>query len=112
MADKGRSVIRRKEKKENESAELKKEVKNGGKKDQAEASSAEEVASDGACQNGDFQVEPMELPPFEIITGYVLFTCVLENGEQYICSGQSLTLTNSYWHSDNSATMLYVCKYD
>lgn len=85
MADKGRSVMRRKEKKENESADLTKEVKNGGKKDHAEASSAEAVASNGAdqnSQNGDFQVEPMELPPFEIITGYVLF---IGKSEQEIC---------------------------
>lgn len=87
MADKGRSV-RRKEKKENESAELTKEVKNGGKKDHAEASTPEAVASNGAGQNGqngDFQVEPMELPPFEIITGYVPFTYFLGKSEQEIC---------------------------
>ncbi|XP_011611927.1 C-_U-editing enzyme APOBEC-2a [Takifugu rubripes] len=72
MADKGRPVMRRKEKKNNEPTEIKKEVKNGGNNDEADASAAEAVAPNDAGQNGrngDFQVEPMELPPFEIITG-------------------------------------------
>lgn len=81
MADKGRPVMRRKEKKDNETTEIKKEVKNGGNNDEADASAAEAVAPNVAGQNGqngDFQVEPMELPPFEIITGYVFFTCFLK----------------------------------
>lgn len=82
--------MRRKEKKDNEPTKIT-EVKNGGNKDGADASAAEAVAPDDAGQNGrngDFQVEPMELPPFEIITGYVSFTCFL-----------------------NYATILSICKY-
>lgn len=92
--------MRRKEKKENESAEPTKEVKNGGKKDPAEASSAEAVASSGAGQNGDFEVEPMELPPFEIITGYVLLPAIWERMSNEVCfgddnpAGSSLGITN------------------
>lgn len=83
--------MRRKEKKDTEPTEIKKEVKNGGNTDEADASAAEAVAPNGAGQNGrngDFQVEPMELPPFEIITGYDSFTCFL-----------------------NYATILSICKY-
>ncbi|TKS71163.1 C-_U-editing enzyme APOBEC-2 [Collichthys lucidus] len=74
MADKGNS--RRKERKEKESTEMTedvKEVKKEGQRtvDNGEVSSAEAVNNGAVAisQNGDFQVEPMELPPFEIITG-------------------------------------------
>ncbi|XP_031731761.1 C-_U-editing enzyme APOBEC-2a [Anarrhichthys ocellatus] len=77
MADKGNSLTRRKERKEEVSAELTKDVqkmKDGGERaaDNGEVPSAEAAASDGAVassQDGDLQVEPMELPPFEIIQG-------------------------------------------
>lgn len=86
--------MRRKEKKEKKDSEptaIKKEVKNGGNNDEADVSAAEAVPPNDASQNGqngDFQVEPMELPPFEIITGYVSFTFFL-----------------------NYATILSICKY-
>lgn len=101
MADKARPVIRRNKKKDNEPAEIKKEVKNGGNKDETDASAAEAVAPNGAGQNGqdgDFQVEPMELPPFEIITGYVSFTCFLNYATilsvyERICSTLAMGVT-------------------
>lgn len=68
--------MRRKEKKE--PAEGKKEGKHGGNKDEAPSSGA--GAPNAADQNGphgDSQVEPMELPPFEIVTGYVPFALFL-----------------------------------
>lgn len=51
-----------------------KEVKNEGERavDNREVPSAEAAATNGAVandQNGDFRIEPMELPPFEIIAG-------------------------------------------
>uniref|UniRef100_UPI0037E96BCE C->U-editing enzyme APOBEC-2a n=1 Tax=Semicossyphus pulcher TaxID=241346 RepID=UPI0037E96BCE len=69
MADKSRSVTKKKEKKEKESAEVMKEakeVKNEAKKEKEEGSS-EAAVSNG--ENGEVQVEPIELPPFEIIAG-------------------------------------------
>ncbi|XP_040889121.1 C-_U-editing enzyme APOBEC-2-like [Toxotes jaculatrix] len=77
MADKSRMVMRRKERKDKEATEMTKDVKeekNNGEKTEnnGEVPSAEAAATSGAVangQNGDFQVEPMELPPFEIITG-------------------------------------------
>ncbi|XP_044030654.1 C-_U-editing enzyme APOBEC-2a [Siniperca chuatsi] len=77
MADKSRMLMRRKERKGKESPEMTKdvkEVKNEGERavDNGEVPSAEAAATNGAVangQNGDFQVEPMELPPFEIIAG-------------------------------------------
>lgn len=76
MADNGNSLMRRKERKEKESTEMTedvKEVKKEGQRtvDNGEVSSAEAVNNGAVAisQNGDFQVEPMELPPFEIITG-------------------------------------------
>lgn len=77
MADKSRTGMRRKEKGEKESAEMpkdKKEVNNEGEKavDNGQVPSAEAEVTNGAAadgENGEFQVEPMELPPFEIITG-------------------------------------------
>ncbi|KAL7408017.1 hypothetical protein ABVT39_016888 [Epinephelus coioides] len=80
MAEKIRMLTRRKERRENESAEMSKdvkEVKNEGQQgeqavDNGEVPSAEAAATNGAVANspnGDFQVEPMELPPFEIISG-------------------------------------------
>lgn len=76
MADKSRTPMRRKERKGKESSEMTKdakEVKTEGERavDNGEVP-AEAAASSGAGandQNGDFQVEPMELPPFEIIAG-------------------------------------------
>lgn len=72
MADKSRTAMWRKERKDKESSEMAKEVKNEGERavDQGEPPSAE--VTNGAIangQNGDFQVEPMEVPPFEIIAG-------------------------------------------
>lgn len=77
MADKSHMLMRRKERKEKEAAEMTKdvkEVKNDGKRavDNGEVPSAEVVATNGTVangQNGDFQLEPVELPPFEIIAG-------------------------------------------
>lgn len=59
----------RKKKKENESPEMAKGVKKEGDKsvDHGEAGVTDGAIANG--QNGDFQVEPMEVPPFEIITG-------------------------------------------
>ncbi|XP_069559332.1 C-_U-editing enzyme APOBEC-2a [Brachyistius frenatus] len=76
MADKSRMATKRKDRNEKDASEVtkdKKEVKNEGEKavDNGEASSAEATATDGAVangQNGD-QVEPMEVPPFELIAG-------------------------------------------
>lgn len=77
MADKSRMLMKKKERKEKEASETTKdvkEVKNEGEKavDNGEVPSAEAAATNGAVangENGDFQVEPMELPPFEIIAG-------------------------------------------
>lgn len=76
MADKSRTQ-RRKDRGEKESAEMTKDIKEVKKEgdrpvDNGEVPSAEASVSNGAVangQNGDFQVEPMELPPFEIIAG-------------------------------------------
>ncbi|CAN9512131.1 unnamed protein product [Ophioblennius macclurei] len=72
MADKKVSM-KRKEKKEKEVAEVKKdkELKNEEPKDvdNGQAESAENGGAAGSEENGEFQIEPMELPPFEIITG-------------------------------------------
>ncbi|XP_029989399.1 C-_U-editing enzyme APOBEC-2a [Sphaeramia orbicularis] len=71
MADRSRASVRRKERKEKEVAEPTPDVKEvkaeGAKAGNAEAEAADEAVTNG--QNGDYQVEPMELPPFEIITG-------------------------------------------
>ncbi|XP_051271008.1 C-_U-editing enzyme APOBEC-2a [Dicentrarchus labrax] len=77
MADKSRTPMRRKERKEKESAEMTKDVKkakNEGEMevDSGELPSAEVTVTNGSVangENGDLQVEPMELPPFEIIAG-------------------------------------------
>ena len=75
MADKNHMLMRRKERKEKkEITKDVKEVKNEGEKavDNEEVPSAEAAPTNGAVANGgngNFQVEPMELPPFEIITG-------------------------------------------
>ncbi|XP_018523041.1 probable C-_U-editing enzyme APOBEC-2 [Lates calcarifer] len=77
MSDKSHMQMKRKERKDKEVAETTKDVKEAkseGEKTEnnGEAPSAEAAAASGAVangQNGDFQVEPMELPPFEIITG-------------------------------------------
>ncbi|XP_041639450.1 C-_U-editing enzyme APOBEC-2a [Cheilinus undulatus] len=72
MADKSHSG-RRKERKEKESAEVTKETKNQGEKEKGEKERGEKEKGDEAAkeseQNGEPQVEPMELPPFEIIAG-------------------------------------------
>ncbi|XP_029288534.1 C-_U-editing enzyme APOBEC-2a [Cottoperca gobio] len=77
MADKSRTPMRKKERKEKESTEMSKDVKdvkNEGEQavDNGEVPSAEAAAANGAVgddQNGEFQVEALELPPFEIIEG-------------------------------------------
>lgn len=74
MADKSRTLMRRKDRKEKESAEMAKEVKNEGERalDHGEPPLPEVAVSNGAVadgENGDFEVEPMEVPPFEIIVG-------------------------------------------
>ncbi|XP_062272520.1 C-_U-editing enzyme APOBEC-2a [Scomber scombrus] len=77
MADRKCMVMRRKERKEKEAAKVTKdvkEVKNEGDKamDNGEIPSAGAAATNCAAdniQNGDLQVEPVELPPFEIIAG-------------------------------------------
>ncbi|KAJ4941033.1 hypothetical protein JOQ06_027320 [Pogonophryne albipinna] len=79
MADKSRTPMRRKEKKEKkekETTERSKDVKDVKKEAEqgapAVGKGAEEGAPNGAAatdQNGEFQVEAMELPPFEIIQG-------------------------------------------
>ena len=68
--------MRRKEKKEKESPEMfkdVKEVKTEGEQavGNGQSPSAEAAANGAAAneENGDWQVEPMELPPFEIIAG-------------------------------------------
>ncbi|XP_029948031.1 C-_U-editing enzyme APOBEC-2a [Salarias fasciatus] len=70
MAEKNFSMKRR-ERKEREAAEMNKDVKELKKEEEKGADGAEASGDgDGAAeQNGDFQVEPMELPPFEIIAG-------------------------------------------
>lgn len=70
MADKSRTPMRRKERKEKESAEMtkdSKEVKNEGASAVDNGADTNGAVANG--QNGEFQVEPMELPPFEIIAG-------------------------------------------
>lgn len=66
MADKSQMQVRRKEKKDKEAAEVTKEVKAVKKEEESAENNGEAGA---AAENGDVQVEPMELPPFEIITG-------------------------------------------
>ncbi|XP_008278669.1 probable C-_U-editing enzyme APOBEC-2 [Stegastes partitus] len=70
MAEKSRTQMKRKEKETTEVTMDVKEVKNEGEKavEHDKSPSAEAAATNGD-QNGDFQVEPMELPPFETITG-------------------------------------------
>lgn len=77
MADKSQTLIKKKERKDKEAAELTKDVKemkNEREKtgNDGEVSSAAAGVNNGAVansQDGDFQVEPVEIPPFEIITG-------------------------------------------
>ncbi|XP_061640833.1 C-_U-editing enzyme APOBEC-2a [Phyllopteryx taeniolatus] len=76
MADRSR-MLRKKDRQEKEAGEKTRdgnEVKNeeenaqdNGGGPSAEQSSTNDVTADG--KNGDLQVEPMELPPFEIIAG-------------------------------------------
>ncbi|KAM9860243.1 C-_U-editing enzyme APOBEC-2a [Aulostomus maculatus] len=77
MADRSRMLARRKERKEKEAAEVPKEVKDvkhegekpvdNGVPPPAEAGASNDAAA--TAENGDLQLEPMELPPFEIIAG-------------------------------------------
>lgn len=71
MADKSRASVRRKERKEKEVSEPTPDAMEvtaeGAQADNAEAEATGGAVTNG--ENGDFQVEPMELPPFEIITG-------------------------------------------
>ncbi|XP_072307944.1 C-_U-editing enzyme APOBEC-2a [Eucyclogobius newberryi] len=70
MADKSRSAQRKREKKEKEESEPAKnvkEVKEEAEKPAENGAAPEE--SGEAAENGEPQVEVMELPPFEIITG-------------------------------------------
>lgn len=72
MADKSRLSLRRREKKEKEESEAKtvKEVKEVKEEVQKPVENGDAPKENGAeAQNGEPQVEPMELPPFEIITG-------------------------------------------
>lgn len=76
MADKGRAVARRKDRKEPDAADRAKSGKEEEnipeKTENNEGAPAAEEPAGGAVangQNGEFKVEPMELPPFEIIQG-------------------------------------------
>lgn len=74
MADRSSMLTKRKEKEAVEATKHTKEAKSEAEKAVAdgEAPSAEAAAVNGAVasgQNGDVLVEPMELPPFEIISG-------------------------------------------
>lgn len=77
MADKSPMQMRKKVRKDKEAAEPTKDVKemtNEREKtgNDGEVSSAVTTVNSGVVansQNGDFLVEPMEVPPFEIITG-------------------------------------------
>ncbi|XP_029358962.1 C-_U-editing enzyme APOBEC-2a isoform X2 [Echeneis naucrates] len=77
MADKSNLLMKRKEKEDKEATEVTKDVqevkKEGEKtKNNGEVPANKAAATGGAVandQNGDFQVQPIELPPFEIITG-------------------------------------------
>ncbi|XP_028263079.1 C-_U-editing enzyme APOBEC-2a [Parambassis ranga] len=74
MADRSCMLTKRKEKEAAEATKNAKEAKSEAEKavDDGEAPSAEAAAVNGAVasgQNGEVQVEPMELPPFEIISG-------------------------------------------
>lgn len=70
MADKSRLAQRRKDKKEKEEPEPAKNVKEVKEEVKKPAENGEAPTENGAeAQNGELQVEPMELPPFEIITG-------------------------------------------
>lgn len=69
-----RQTVKRKERAENEAKKEEKPPKEGekpevnGKKEQVENGDAGAGAENGAEANGE-KPEPMELPPFEIITG-------------------------------------------
>ncbi|XP_072239126.1 C-_U-editing enzyme APOBEC-2a [Leuresthes tenuis] len=67
MADKGRVLMKRKQKEaEEETEEMNKEGDKAGDNGEASPATNGTVANG---QNDDFQVEPIEPPPFEIITG-------------------------------------------
>lgn len=70
MAEKSRATMRRKDRKSEQVTEDLKETKEEEEKtgNNGEAASSTNGAAADA-PNGEFQVEPMELPPFEIITG-------------------------------------------
>uniref|UniRef100_A0A3B3ZK18 mRNA(cytosine(6666)) deaminase n=2 Tax=Periophthalmus magnuspinnatus TaxID=409849 RepID=A0A3B3ZK18_9GOBI len=70
MADKSRLAMRRKEKEKKEDPEPVKNVKEVKEEGETPAENGEAPQENGeAAENGEPQVEPMELPPFEIITG-------------------------------------------
>lgn len=71
MADKSRTVLRRKERKDKEAEEVSKDVKEVKTEGDRAGDTAAGAAAVANGHNGDPQVEPMELPPFEIIAGYV-----------------------------------------
>lgn len=71
MAEKNLSMKRR-ERKEREAAEVNKDMKEVKKEEETGVDGAEAASADSSAapeQNGDFQLEVMELPPFEIIAG-------------------------------------------
>lgn len=70
MADKSRLSLRKKERKEKEEPEVARNDKEVKEEVEKPSENGEASAESGAAaQNREFQVEPMELPPFEIITG-------------------------------------------
>ncbi|XP_026163381.1 probable C-_U-editing enzyme APOBEC-2 [Mastacembelus armatus] len=72
MAETSHVATRRKERKDKEAAELTKDVKEVKNEGEKAADNSEEAPTNGVeanGQNGEFQVEPIELPPFEIIVG-------------------------------------------
>ncbi|KAM4625796.1 C-_U-editing enzyme APOBEC-2a [Polymixia lowei] len=79
MADRKPTLTRRKERKERDASEASKDVNNELKKDEKPPAEGEKTAGNGektagngeeaVANGGDEEVEPMELPPFEIITG-------------------------------------------
>jgi len=68
MADKCRVLMKRKQKEAEEvTEEMKNEEDKAGDNGEAAAPATSGTVANG--QNDDFQVEPIEPPPFEIITG-------------------------------------------
>ncbi|XP_005950468.1 C-_U-editing enzyme APOBEC-2a [Haplochromis burtoni] len=72
MDEKCQTLVKRRQKEENEVAEIAKDAKEKKNKEQETVDNREVASAEAAttsCHTGDFQLEPMELPPFEIITG-------------------------------------------